>query len=89
VELPYSTNRGGHQVTKLTAACGACIGWYDWVVLDDDVEGFGGDVPPAEMDLIMRAIAEDLASKIRTKIPDLQKELAQLHVFLASLIGEP
>src|SRR5260221_14487957 len=54
--LPYSPNKGGHAVTKLTEDCGACIGWYDWVGLEDDVEGKGGDVPSAEMDQIMEGV---------------------------------
>src|SRR5215217_448511 len=67
VALPYSPNPGGHPITKLTEDCGACIGWYDWVVLEDDVLGLGGDVPPADMDRIVNAIAKDLIEKLQSK----------------------
>src|SRR5437667_309497 len=75
VLLPYSSNPSGHPATKLTQACGACIGWYDWVALEDDVEGRGGDVPPIIMDQIMKAVANDL--RIR-----LSKEAASLNARL-------
>jgi len=89
VLLPYSAGPGGHRVTKLTQACGACIGWYDWVVLEDDVEGYGGDAPPAELDRILDGIAMDLATKLKSKVAAINKELTHLHEMLASLIGEP
>jgi hypothetical protein len=88
VLLPYSPNKGGHALTKLTQACGACIGWYDWVVLEDDVEGKGGDVPPAEMDQMMTSIAKDLTKKLKTKAATMNQDLSQLHELLALLIGE-
>jgi hypothetical protein len=88
VLLPYSTGRGGHPVTKLNQACGACIGWYDRGVLEDDVEGKGGDVPTAEMDRIMEAIAKDLAAKPKAKVTTVNRDLAGLHEMLETLIGE-
>jgi hypothetical protein len=89
VLLPYSSSPGGHPVTKLREACGACIGWYDWVVLEDDVEGYGGDAPPAELDQIMDGITKDLATKLKAKVSALNRELAELHEMLATLIGQP
>lgn len=86
--LPYSPNKGGHAITKLTQACGACIGWYDWVALEDDVEGKGGDVPPAEMDRIMNATAADLAAKLKRKVAIVGRDLVELHEMLERLLGK-
>ena len=87
VRLPFSA--GGHAITKLKEDCAVCIGWYDWVVLEDDVIGRGGDVPPAEMDRIMQLVAMDLGSKLSAKLKSVGREMADLHELLAALIGEP
>ena len=89
VRLPFSVGAGGHVITKLKEDCAACIGWYDWVVLEDDVIGRGGDVPPAEMDQIMGLIAKDFASKLTAKLKSVGREMTDLHELLAALIGEP
>jgi len=89
VLLPYSTAKGGHPITKLNSRCAACIGWYDWVVLDDDVEGCGGDVPPAQMDRIAEAIVGDLRAKLAAKAQMLTNELADVEQLIARLIGPP
>lgn len=69
--------------------CGVCIGWYDWVALEDDVAGLGGDVPAAEMNPIMEGIAKDLEVKLHSRTAVASKTLAELHRLLADLIGEP
>ena len=89
VLLPYSTAKGGHPVTKLNSQCAACIGWYDWVVLEDDVEGRGGDVPPAQMGQIVDAIVGDLRAKLAAKAKTLTKELAEIEQLISRLIGRP
>jgi len=74
---------------KMTEACGACIGWYGWVVFEDDVEGRGGDVPPTEMDLIMDAVAKDLRVKLSDRAARMSNQLARINDLLSRLIGEP
>src|SRR5437016_8256843 len=89
VRLPHSPNPGGHPITKLTQECGACIGWYDWIVLEDDVLTRGGDVPAAEMDQIMLAVARDFKQRLAAKADALSKELRGINELLARLMGEP
>ena len=89
VSLPYSTNMGGHAVTKLTGDCGACIGWYGWVVLEDDIEARGGDVPPVEMDQIMELVAKDLRVKLSSRAAQMSTQLAGINDLLSRLLGEP
>ena len=89
VRLPFLASAGGHAITKLKEDCAACIGWYDWVVLEDDVIGRGGDVPPAELDQIMQLIAKDLGGKLTAKLKSVGREMNDLHELLAALIGEP
>ena len=89
VVLPYSPNKGGHTVTKLTQDCGVCIGWYDWVVLEDDVLALGGDVPTAEMDQIVEAITKDLKVRLSAHAARVSSELAGINDLLSRLIGEP
>ena len=89
VLLPYSTAKGGHPVTKLTQRCAACVGWYDWVVLEDDVEARGGAVPAAEMAQIIDAVAKDLSAKLAAKAEGVTRELMDLQHLIARLIGEP
>jgi hypothetical protein len=88
VALPYSTNRGGHAVTKLTADCGVCIGWYDWIVLEDDIEARGGDVPPGEMDKIMDMVSKDLRVKLSSRAAQMSTQLAGINELLSQLLGE-
>lgn len=87
IQLPHAP--GGHPTTGLTQNCGACIGWYDWVVLEDEVLGRGGDVPSIAMDEIMIGVADDLKKKLAGKAGGLSKELAGINDLLAKLLGEP
>jgi hypothetical protein len=89
VAIPYSPNKGGHAVTKLTEDCGACIGWYDWVVLEDDIEARGGDVPPPQMDQIMDLVARDLRVKLSSRAAKMSTALAGINELLSQLLGEP
>jgi hypothetical protein len=57
--------------------------------LEDDVLGRGGDVPTAELEQIMLAIAKDLSQKLRAKLTSVGREMTELHDLLAELIGEP
>src|SRR5258706_3547010 len=41
--LPFRT--GGHPETKLKTECAAIIGWYDLIVIEDDVLDLAGQVP--------------------------------------------
>jgi hypothetical protein len=59
------------------------------VVLEDDVEGRGGDVPAVEMDLIMALIEKDLRAKVSRHLASLTAEMHGMHELLARLIGEP
>ncbi len=87
--IPFSRNLGGHPTTKFSQECGACIGWYGWVVLEDDVAGFGGELPAALLNQIIDAIAVDLKKKVATKAAQLGKELVNVSELLGELIGEP
>lgn len=87
--LPFLKKSGGHPQTKLTQECGACIGWYAWVVLEDDIDGRGGDVPSPEMKMIMEMIMQDLAGKLRRKAVDVQQEMITIVAALTTLIGPP
>jgi hypothetical protein len=89
VAIPYSTNKGGHPLTKLTEPCGACIGWYGWIVLEDDVMGRGGDVPSTQTDLIMDAVAKDLRVKLSARAAQMSSQLAGINDLLSRLIGQP
>lgn len=89
VPLPYLSASGGHPTTKLTEECGACIGWYDWVILEDDVIARGGDVPAPELERILEGVAQDLGRRLAVKADQLSKELTGLSELLARLIGEP
>jgi len=59
------------------------------VALEDDVECRGGDVPQAELDQIINAIAGDLEKKLAGKAGKLSRELSGISALLARLIGEP
>ena len=89
IALPYAANKGGHALTKLTEDCGVCIGWYDWVVLEDDVLVRGGDVPPAVMNKIMDAVSTDMKANLAKRAAKVSTELAGINDLLSRLIGEP
>jgi hypothetical protein len=59
------------------------------VVLDDDVEARGGDVPRSVMDQIAAGIVNDLSKALAAKAGLLGKELQGIHELLALVIGEP
>ncbi len=89
IALPFAANKGGYAITKLTQDCGVCVGWYDWVVLEDDVLARGGDVPPAVMDKIMEAVATDLKANLAKRAAKVSTELAGINDLLSRLVGGP
>ncbi|MDB5304268.1 MAG: hypothetical protein JWM97_1817 [Phycisphaerales bacterium] len=84
IQLPHAP--GGHATTGLTQNCGACIGWYDWVVLEDDVLGRGGDVPSIAMDEIMIGVADDLRKSWRVRPAVFPKSLLESMTFWQSCL---
>ena len=56
----------------------ACIGWYDWVVLEDEWKAKVA-LPPAEMDQIMDGVAKDLTNKLKQRVENVGRGLQQLH----------
>jgi hypothetical protein len=80
VTLPFRPD--GRVLTKLKQDCGAIIGWYDRLVIPDDVVGagggFGGDVPSAVMSQVDEAVRQDLVKRIGSQFQTIQAMLQEL-----------
>lgn len=74
--LPSHPNR--HAVTKLTRDCAAVIGWYDLVVIPDEVDDIAGDVPSKLLTEIEAAVRADLVKKLGAGLTGLGEAISRL-----------
>ncbi len=70
----------GHARTKLCEDCAAIIGWYETIVIPDDVRFWGGDVPADVMIDLNGAIRTDIAKRLGREFTDLIEAMSLLQL---------